>query len=343
LSLAGPVVAGRSPAAIPAETAIRQGASLMAASLCLVLLTNALARDLAARLPVGEILFCRFLGALPIVLLVAAKARVPLFTSQRLGIHALRAALGIAAMGALYLSSQHLPFSDLVAISYSSPLVVALLAVPLLGERVSPRRFALISSGFLGVLLIAFPGQFEMWSLGALAMATLNALAAIAARSLGRTEHPIAIAGQFALFGAMLSLPLLALDCRLPGPSDLPELAALGICAGLAIQLNAMAFRHAPASVLAPIDYAAVVISVAIGYVAWSETPTLSMILGGALLIGSGVLQLRVARSEAAAQTDKAAHPFDRARADFGTAASSDATPAAMFGVCAIFSRSSSY
>jgi drug/metabolite transporter (DMT)-like permease len=309
LSLAGPAVAERLPAASPAEASIRQGASLMAASLCLVLLTNALARDLAARLPVGEILFCRFLGALPIVLLLAAKARIPLFTTQRLGIHVLRAALGIAAMGALYLSSQHLPFSDLIAISYSSPLLVALFAMPLLGERVSGRRFALISSGFLGVLLIAFPGHFAIWSLGALAMAMLNALAVIAARSLGRTEHPIAIACQFALFGAGLSLPLLALGCRLPSPSDLPELAALGVCAGLAIQLNAMAFRHAPASVLAPIDYAAVVISVAIGYVAWSETPTLSMILGGTLLIASGVLQLRVAQAEAVFHRKAAANP----------------------------------
>ncbi len=308
----------------------------MAASLCLVLVTNALARDLAARLPVGEILFCRFLGALPIVALLAAKAGVPLLTTQRIGTHILRAALGIAAMAALYVSSQHLPFSDLVAISYSSPLLVAVFAVPFLGERVSRRRFALISTGFLGVVLISFPGEFEIWSLGALVMATLNALAIIAARSLGRTENPLAIACQFALFGALLSFPLLAIDYRLPGPSDLPELGALGICAGLAIQLNAMAFREAPASVLAPIDYAAVVISVGIGYLAWSETPSLSMILGGALLIGSGVLQLRLAQSEVAL------HPSDPAKAAAGTAALSRTEPTATFGMCSIFSRSSS-
>ena len=293
------------PVASSPAAAIRQGAALMAASLCLVLATNAFARDLAARYPVGEILFFRFLGALPIVLLLAARGRVALFRTPRIGLHAGRAILGIAAMAALYLSSQHLPFSDLVAISYSSPLLVAVFAVTLLGERVSRHRFALIAIGFLGVLLIAFPGRFEIWSFGALAMAALNALSAVAARSLARTDNPIAIACHFAIFGTLLSIPLLAFGCRLPGLADLAELGALGICAGFAILFNALAFRHAPASVLAPIDYLAVVISVGIGYVLWSETPTLPMLIGGALLMGSGMLQLRKAEAEAGRESGR--------------------------------------
>ncbi len=294
---AGPIAA--MPARASGAAAIRRGAVLMAASLLLVLATNALARDLASRYPVGEVLFFRFLGALPVVVLLALPVGGAALSLRRIGVHAARAALGVAGMIALYASSQHLPFSDLIAISYSAPIFVALLAWPLLGERVSLRRFLLILAGFAGVMLIACPGEFALWSLGALAMAVLNALSVISARSLGRTENAAAIACNFAALGALLSAPLLIFDWRTPDGPDLAPLIGLGLCAGLAIILNAQAFRHAPASVLAPIDYAGIVISVAIGFLVWSELPTRFMLVGGAVLVGAGILQLRVAQDEA--------------------------------------------
>jgi drug/metabolite transporter (DMT)-like permease len=278
--------------------ATRLGALLMTVSLVLVLATNALARELAGAYPVGEILFFRFLGALPLVLLIANRAGVAPFSRRRLATHAARAVSAVAGMAALYVTSRHLPFSDLIAIAYSSPILVALFATPLLGERVGRRRFLLILGGFAGVILVAFPGRLELWSFGALAMATLSALSAIAARDLSRTESAVTIACQFALFGALLSIPLLALGWRTPDSSDIPALAALGLCAGLAIQFNALAFRHAAASVLTPIDYMGVLFSIIMGFVIWSEIPTLWMIVGGAIIVSTGVLQIRAAEAE---------------------------------------------
>jgi drug/metabolite transporter (DMT)-like permease len=286
--------------------AIRTGALLMLASLLLVLVTNALARDLAGRYPIGEILFFRFLGALPIVLWHTAGAGVAAMATERVGLHAARAALGVAGMAALYASSRHLPFSDLIALSYSAPVFVALLAYPLLGERISALRFLVILGGFGGVLLIACPGQLRPWSLGALAMALLNALSILGARSLAKTDSAAGIAFYFALFGMLLTAPLLALDWRNPAASDALELAALGLSAGSAIFLNAHAYRCAPASVLAPIDYLAILFSAGMGLALWSEVPGPAFLIGGALLVAAGFLNLRLATASGSHVTARA-------------------------------------
>jgi drug/metabolite transporter (DMT)-like permease len=268
-----------------------KGALLMAVSLLLVLLANALARDLASRYPAGEVLFFRFLCALPVVLACSGGAELQSLATRRLPLHAFRAALVVAATLALYIASQHLPFADLIAISYSSPLFVSLFAAPVLSELVGTRRLVLTIVGFSGVMLVAFPGHLEIWSAGALLMAVLTAFAALSARSLAKTERPEQMAVHFTLFGILFSSGLLAINWVPPTPEDLLSLGALGLAAGLAIHVYVHAFRYAPASLLAPIDYFGVVISAGIGMFVWGEIPTWFTIAGGALIVVAGTLQ----------------------------------------------------
>jgi drug/metabolite transporter (DMT)-like permease len=263
----------------------------MGVSLLLVLLANALARDLASRYPAGEVLFFRFLCALPIVLACSGGAELQALKTKRLPLHAFRALLVVGATLALYVASQHLPFADLIAISYSSPLFVSLLAAPFLAEAVGRRRLMLTAVGFAGVLLVAFPGHLEIWSLGALLMAVLTAFAALTARSLAKTEASEPMAVHFTLFGILFSSGLLAFGWVAPTPEDLLSLGALGLAAGLAIHVYVHAFRYAPASLLAPIDYFGVIISAGIGMFVWSEIPTWFTIAGGTLIVIAGMLQ----------------------------------------------------
>jgi drug/metabolite transporter (DMT)-like permease len=271
----------------------------MLAALLLVLIANALARHLAGRYPVGEVLFLRYLCALPVVLIGAAPDGRTMFATARLGLHALRAALGVGAAAAIYAASLHLPFSDLVAISYSAPLFVAVYSWPLLGERVSRWRGCLIAGGFVGVGLVVHPTHFELWSLGAVVMAVLNAFVAIAARGLARTERPATMAVWFTAFGTIFSAPLVGFGFVMPEAGDVLLFTAFGVAAGVSTHLNVRAYRHAPAAVLVPIDYFAVLLSAAIGFIVWSEIPSLAMICGGALIVATGLLQLRAAQAEA--------------------------------------------
>lgn len=275
------------------EARLRRGMLLMGGSLILLFVGNTIARELSARLPVGEVVFFRFAGALLVTCCLWIGLGAPALSPRRLPLHALRSLLVVAATACLYATTQHLPFADLIAIAYSAPLFVAILAWPMIGERVGARRLAISAIGFIGVLLVACPGQFKLWSLGAVAMALLNAAAALCTRSLARSEDATTMACCFAAFGLVFSAPALLLGWVAPDPFEFTLLAILGLVAGLSIHLHAQAFQRAPASVLAPIDYLGVLLSVGIGFVVWDETPSLFMLAGGVLIIGAGLLQFR--------------------------------------------------
>jgi drug/metabolite transporter (DMT)-like permease len=283
---------------VPARPLV-EAVLLMAGSLLLVLLVNAAARELTARYPVGEVLFCRFFGAACLLAILSGRALVPAIRTPRLKLHLLRALLGAGGTLALYAASQHLAFSDLMAIAYSSPIIVAILSWPLLGERVGGPRAGLILAGFAGILLVTFPGRVDPWSFGALVMALLNAGALIVTRRLGRTDSAATIGLCFAVFGTFFTAPLLVFGCTFPEARDGTLFLALGGAAGLAIHLHAQAFRRAAAAILAPIDYFAVVISPAFAWLFWAESPSSSMLTGGAVIVTAGILQLREAHREA--------------------------------------------
>jgi len=269
-----------------------RGALLMALSLVLVVSANALARILISRYPATEVLFFRFVCALPVVLACSGGLELHELATRRIGTHVLRACLTVGATLSLYAASQHLLFADLIAISYSTPLFVGFFAMPLLGEHVDLRRGVLIVIGFLGVITLAFPGRLEIWSLGALAMAMLNALAVLTSRSLAVTEKTASMAIHFTVLGILISGSLLPFHWVAPDPEDLLWLATLGLAAGLAIHLHAHAFRLAAASFLAPIDYFGVVVSALIGIALFSEVPSLYTLLGGSLVVAAGTFHI---------------------------------------------------
>ncbi|MBM3522934.1 MAG: DMT family transporter [Alphaproteobacteria bacterium] len=275
------------------EGQVRRGMMLMGVSLLLLFIGNTLARELSARLPVGEVVFFRFAGAFVVTMSLWIGVGAPALSARRLPLHALRALLVVGATFALYASTRHLPFADLIAIAYSAPLFVVLLAWPVIGERVGRRRAIISAVGFFGVLLVAFPGQFKIWSLGALAMAVLNSGATLCTRSLARSEDATTIAFCFAAFGMLFSMPVILIDWIAPDPFEFALLAVLGIVSGLSIHVHALAFRLAPASVLAPVDYVGVLLSVGIGFVLWSETPSAFMLVGGAVIVATGILLFR--------------------------------------------------
>lgn len=275
-----------------------KGMALMAVSLALVLAANTLARDLAARYPAGEVLFLRFLVSLAVILPLALRGGTAALRTRHPFLQAGRAACGIGAAGIFYAATQHLPFGELVALSYMAPLFVALLSPVLLGERVGRGLLASLLLGFGGVVLVAIPNQIGpnqigIWSVAALAMALLNALCAVGARHLGRADGVAATTALFALAGTLMALPVAALDFVLPSAADLPRIAALGLFAGLAVHVNALALRAARAAVVAPVDYLGIAASAGIGWTLWGEEATPLALAGGALIAASGLLSVR--------------------------------------------------
>ena len=266
-------------------------AVLMTASLALVLTAGALARELGARYGAAEVLFLRFVLSLAVVAPAAfALAGRRALSVTRPGGHTLRALSGVGAALIFYAATQHLPFADLVALSYAAPMFVVLLSGAAIGERVGTASALCVALGMAGVFQIAPPTRLEPWSLAALAMAFLNAVCILATRRTAQADGPAATGLVFVLAGCLLTAPAALLTgFRLPDAADLPAFLLLGFAAGAAILLNAAAFRRAPAAVLAPIDYLGIAASAVIGFLWWGEEPSSAVLLGGIMIAAAGL------------------------------------------------------
>src|SRR5216684_1926451 len=188
-----------------------------------------------------------------------------------------------------------MPLADAVAITFSAPLFLTLLSIPMLGERVGRHRWAAVLVGFLGVLLMVATrdgfgsGIVSTGALLALLSAALSASVTIAVRRMTLTEATPTLVTYQALITLLLSSALLPLGWITPRWDDLMLLAAIGVCSGIGQYWWTQAFRFAPAAVAAPFSYLAIVWALVLGYAVWADVPTPSLIAGALVVAASGL------------------------------------------------------
>lgn len=230
--------------------------------------------------------------ALLVVTLAPRHGRA-LIATRRTGLVLLRGSCLAVASLTMGIALRYMPVGETVAIIYVAPIGVMLLAVPLLGERVALSGWIGAAVGFLGVLLIVRPGAgLDPVGVG---FALMNALCAIAyhllSRVLARTETTIAMQFYTALVGAVvfcLMLPFTDLTV-LPQGADLVLVLALGGLATLGHLLFTAAYREAPASLLAPVNYLHLVWASILGVVFFGHMPDALTIIGMAMVAGAGI------------------------------------------------------
>lgn len=185
-----------------------------------------------------------------------------------------------------------IPLAEATAIALCAPLCMTALSVVLLHERVGPFRWAAVVVGFAGMLLIIRPGtavfdpMFLLPALAAVGYATYM----ITNRILSRTESITAIT----LYPQLAILLVSALWApfvwqELTWPVFL-GMAATGLAAGGAHLLLTYAFKYAPPSVLAPLDYTALVWAVVLGYALFGQLPDAASYAGMALIVAAGLV-----------------------------------------------------
>jgi drug/metabolite transporter (DMT)-like permease len=208
-----------------------------------------------------------------------------------------------------------LSLADAYSIFFVAPLLVTALSVPILGEKVDARRWVAIAAGLAGVLVMLRPSADRLGTLaalGALTSAAAYAVSAVTVRLMHRTDTTASM-----VFWLMLLLSLFAGALALPGwvelrPEHWPWLGALGVSGALGQHFITQAFRYAPASVVAPFEYTALLWGVAIDWAFWAVLPSARMFLGATLVVASGIYliwreqQLHV---EVAAMTDTPRNP----------------------------------
>jgi drug/metabolite transporter (DMT)-like permease len=224
------------------------------------------------------------------------------------GWHLLRAGANGVTLLAFFGALIFLPLADTVAITFVSPLIMCALAVPMLKEHVGPRRWTAIVIGFLGVLVITRPSGagFGWGAVLALSAAFGDAFGINVTRRMSATEssHSQLFWSSVVLIAAFALLLLLQWPSPWVTPSvqDLPAIAILAVTGCGAQFCLAQAFRYGEVSLLAPLEYGALIWAVIFGYVFWGDLPTLTVLAGVAIIIASSAyVAHREAREKGAA------------------------------------------
>jgi len=240
-----------------------------------------------------QVSFLRGATALPFVLLpIVLRGRLARLKLVNVRLHLLRGALAVLMLGSFVYAVRESSLATTYSIFMCAPLLVAALSAPLLGERVARAQWTAIAAGLAGVLLMIAPRGGQWVSLGALAAvvaAATYSLAVVSLRLLARTETPESMVFWFT---ALLSVGagLLAIPGWLPLQLDhWPLFVGIGVTGALGQHFITEAFRNAPAAIVAPFEYTALLWGVALDLVVWRVLPGGVTLAGGAIVIGAGL------------------------------------------------------
>jgi drug/metabolite transporter (DMT)-like permease len=246
--------------------------------------------------PVPEVTWFRFAGHVVFTVLVLwPLAFKPSLSSKKPLVQILRSALMVVTTGFNFVALGYLQLDQTVTIFFLTPLLVAALAGPLLGEWVGWHRMLAIVAGFLGVLLVMHPGFGTVhWAMLLVLIATFGyALYNLATRYLAAFDPP-EVTQTFTPLVGFVALAPFALSAW-QWPHDVKTsilLASLGFWGGLGHWLLILAHRIAPASVLAPFVYLGLIWMTTIGYLVFDNLPSLWTLSGAAVVIVSGLYLL---------------------------------------------------
>jgi drug/metabolite transporter (DMT)-like permease len=206
--------------------------------------------------------------------------------------HAARAVMFVLMTGLNFWALQYLQLAVTSSIFFIVPIVTALIAAPMLGERLDAGRWAAILAGFAGVLIIVRPGSagFHPAMLLAVVNALLYALFNLMTRRLAAYDSPETIQYLPAVGAAILLAPFALAGWESPqGWLEWTVACLLGALGGFGHYLLAAAHRYAPATVLAPFLYQQVVYMAIFGYVIFGDVPAPAVWAGAAIVVASGL------------------------------------------------------
>jgi len=254
---------------------------------------NVTVKLLIPHLPTVELIWARALGHLIVVIALFAPGHGGwrLLATRRPAIQLGRSVLLLLSTSFFFTALGQVPLADATAVSFTSPFLVAALAVPVLGERVRVSQWVSIAVGFVGALVVIRPtgegaSPFAFLVLGS---AACYALYQVLTRLVAGVDPPETSVTYSALAGTLVLSTLVPFFWQTPQrPSHWLMLAALGLLGAVGHYCVARALLWAPASIVSPFHYVQLVWAAALGYVVFGDVPSGWTWLGAAIIVGSG-------------------------------------------------------
>lgn len=258
----------------------------------------------AEGVPVGQLVFFRSLFALvPIVIMLGLRGElIDGFKTKRPLAHIGRGVIGVTGMFLIFFALTRLPLPEATTISYATPMFVVVFSALFLHEKIRFFRWAAVVVGLAGVLIIMWPrlsifsgdladmGPQTVGAVAAFIASMTSAIAMLTVRNLVRTETSATIVIYFSIVCAVMGL----LATPFTGWAWLSFemtmiLIGAGILGGIAQILLTESYRHAELTTVAPFEYSSMILSIIIGFVVFSEIPTIEMLIGGSIVTAAGI------------------------------------------------------
>ena len=274
---------------------IPQAIMYMIAAGAIFSFSSAASKWLVETYPVGEVLFSRVLVSFIVFSSFALPtAGFAVFRTRRPGAHVLRSMSQFTSQTLLLIAFSMMPLASVIAISFSAPLFSTLAAAIFLRETVGPARWIALIVGFLGVLLVTNPGAdtFTIGALFALGNAVLYGSVTVGVRGMTGTESTETLLLYQMMLLTVIFAAMLPFGFRMPTGFDALVMVANGVTNAFGQYWWTRALHLAPASAVGPFYYFMLVWSIVLGFLIWGDVPTASLLVGSAIVVGSGLFLL---------------------------------------------------
>ncbi|MDC0192890.1 DMT family transporter [Pelagibacteraceae bacterium] len=267
------------------------GILLMTLGMFSLSINDIIYKNLTINFPVWEAVFFRAFSGSIISLYLVYHSGINSIKTKKPVRHFVRAFSAVGCVVLYIFGIKYLLLSENIAIAHSAPIIAALLAVPILGEKIGIHRMLAITIGFVGVLVIIKPGTdlFQIKSLLPIGSALFMASVYLTTRSLMNTESSTSIVFYYSFALLFTSLIFFPSDFVIPDTFNLILALSLGIMGSMGHFFMSQAARHADVAVTSPFEYSSFIFVGLMGYFFFYEIPSNSVILGGILIIISGV------------------------------------------------------
>ena len=284
---------------VPKRSARREhiplGIFYMLAATVMFVGSSALSKWQVVDYPIGEVLFVRTVTSLIVcALLILPRAGLPVFRTRRPRDHLMRGIAQASSQTFIIIAFSLMPLAGAVAINFSSPLFATLASALVLKEAVGAARWSALIVGFLGVVIVAAPGadSFQIGALFALANAVIYGSVTAAVRGMTATESTETLTMYQMVVLTFVFAAFLPFGLIMPTLGDATLLVANGAANALGQYWWTRALHLAPASAVAPFLYFSLVWAIIIGFMVWGDLPTIGLLFGSAIVVGSGLFLL---------------------------------------------------
>jgi drug/metabolite transporter (DMT)-like permease len=278
-----------------------QGMAWMAGGGLALCTMNAIMRVMTQQLDPLNAQFLRYLCGLAVMMPALVRERPSAYRTKKLPGQIWRGVFHTAALTLFFLALPHIPLADMTAIMFTTPIFVLVGAALLLGEKVSAQRWAAALVGFAGVLIVIWPhlsgAGAGTWSLVMLGASPLFAASFLINKSLTRHDSPRVIVMWQNVTVTLFMLPMAIPVWQNPSALQWATFLLCGLLGTVAHLMMTRAFSLADISAMQPMRFLDLVWSSLLGLAIFGAAPSVTALLGGAVIVASTIW---IARREAA-------------------------------------------